>query len=60
MRWKVYQDDRCPHCGRDESSERVRRNRFIKLFFSDAKLMRCRLCLSRFLVRNASSEIPPA
>lgn len=52
MRFKVYTDEKCPVCGRIETSERIKRNRLIRLFFPQAKLMKCRLCLTCFLVTN--------
>lgn len=55
MRWSVYSSDQCPNCGREDSSERVKRTRMIRLIWPETRLMKCRLCLSRFLVHNAKS-----
>lgn len=50
MQFKVYTDDKCPVCGRPESAERIKRNRLIRLVFPKAKRMKCRLCLTTFMV----------
>jgi hypothetical protein len=52
MRLKVYPENRCPVCGRTEASQRIRRGRFVRWFRPDAQLMKCRLCLTRYLVRT--------
>ena len=52
MRLKVYSENRCPGCGRENTSHRTRRSRFIRWLKPSAQLMKCRLCLTRYLVRN--------
>lgn len=55
MQWKVYREEKCPVCGRVESSERIQRNRLIRFFLPDTKRMKCRLCLKTFLVEEPKS-----
>lgn len=50
---KMQCEDRCPVCGRDNTAQRMRRSRFMRWFRPDAKLMKCRLCLTRYLVRRS-------
>ncbi len=54
MRLKIHFEDRCPVCGRADASQRVRRGRFIRWLRTDSALMKCRLCLTRYLVRKAA------
>ncbi|GEM_PF-1705407 len=51
MHIKIYSEERCPSCGRLEVSERVNRNILIRLFLPDTRRMKCRRCLTRYLVR---------
>ena len=52
MRLKIHPKDRCPRCGRIDASQRIRRGWFIRRIRPDTSLMQCRLCLTRYLVRQ--------
>lgn len=52
MRIKIYSEERCPSCGRLEVSERVNRNLLIRIFLPNTRRMKCRRCLTRYLVRQ--------
>jgi hypothetical protein len=52
MRLKIHSEDRCPVCGRTDASQRIRRGRFMRWFRPHGMLMKCRLCLTRYLVRK--------
>jgi hypothetical protein len=52
MQFKVHSKNQCPWCGRTDISQRVRRGRFVRWIWPDACLMQCRLCLTRYLVRQ--------
>jgi hypothetical protein len=52
MRLKIHPENRCPVCGRIDSSDRVRRGLFIRWLRPNSALMKCRLCLTRYLVRR--------
>ncbi len=53
MRLKVQSEDRCPRCGRIEASQRVSRGRLLRWLHPNSALMKCRLCLTYYLVRNS-------
>ena len=52
MRLKVHSENRCPVCGRTDASQRVRRGLFVRALRPNSVLMKCRLCLTRYLVRR--------
>jgi hypothetical protein len=52
MRLKVQSEDRCPRCGRLEAAQRIRRGPFMRWVRPNSALMKCRLCLTRYLVRK--------
>jgi hypothetical protein len=52
MRLKVYSENRCPVCGRTESAHRISRGRIVRWLIPNSALMKCRLCLTRYLVRR--------
>lgn len=52
MPLKIQREDRCPVCGRENVAERIKRGRFVRWIRPNAKLMKCRLCLTRYLVRK--------
>jgi hypothetical protein len=56
MRFKVHPENRCPVCGRTHASQRVRRSRLIRWVRLDSALMKCRLCLTRYLVRKETAQ----
>lgn len=56
MRLRVHSENRCPVCGRVNASQRVRRGRFMRWFRPDSALMKCRLCLTRYLVRKETAQ----
>lgn len=56
MRFKVHPENRCPTCGRTEASQRERRGRLLRWFLPKAALMKCRLCLTRYLVRKEAAQ----
>jgi len=53
MRLKVHSENRCPSCGRSNASHRISRGWFVRWFRPGSAMMRCRLCLTRYLVRRA-------
>lgn len=56
MRFKVHSENRCPMCGRTDAAQRIRRGRLIRLFRPDSALMKRRICLTRFLIRNPLND----
>jgi hypothetical protein len=49
---KTYTGECCPRCGRENSAERIRRPQWARLLKPGTQMMRCRLCLFRYLVRR--------
>lgn len=50
LRYKVHSKDRCPVCGRMNTSRRTQRNRLIRFFFPNTKRVKRLLCHSQYLV----------
>lgn len=52
MHLKVNSENRCPVCGRIDAAQRMRRGLFVRALRPNSALMKCRLCLTRYLVRR--------
>ena len=52
MRLKIHSENRCPVCGRVDVAHRVRRGWLMRRLRPESTLMKCRLCLTRYLVRK--------
>lgn len=61
MRLKVYSEIRCPRCGRIETVYRVRRGRMVRLVYPHTCMVKCRMCLTQFMVhRDLAPQIQVA